>query len=295
MANTTYSLHNGKALPALGLGTYRMKTVEELRPVVTQAIRSGYRLIDTATVYKNETALGSILKEIFADPSFGIQRGDLFITSKLSPQHQGYEKCYQAVLDSLDRLGLDYLDLYLIHWPGTSKTKLSDPVNQHNRTESYRALETLYNNGKVKQIGISNYTPAHLRHLLAHATITPHVHQFELHPCLHQPELIDLCHSHGIQIQAYSSLGEGKLIDGTVCVTGLDDIAARSRSTPPLVLLRWALQHHFAVIPKSTSPHRVQENAGVWNIDLSKKDMDQLDSVYKTQTHRFCWDSTEIY
>ncbi|KAI8339199.1 NADP-dependent oxidoreductase domain-containing protein [Chlamydoabsidia padenii] len=272
-----------------------MKTVEELKPVVTQAIRSGYRLIDTATVYKNENALGSILKDIFTDSTFNIRRSDLFITSKLSPQHQGYDNCYQAVMDSLDKLGLDYLDLYLIHWPGTSKTKLSDPVNQKNRTESYRALETLYKEGKIKQIGISNYTTTHLQHLLENASITPHVHQFELHPCLHQPDLLKLCQQHNIQVQAYSSLGEGKLIDGTVCVEGLKDIATRLQSSEALVLLRWALQHHWAIIPKSTSPHRVQENADVWNIELSPEDMTHLDNIHKTQSHRFCWDSTDIY
>ncbi|KAI8092713.1 NADP-dependent oxidoreductase domain-containing protein [Halteromyces radiatus] len=291
----TYTLHNGNTMPALGLGTYRMKTVEELRPVINQAIRSGYRLIDSATVYKNEAAIGSVLKDIFADPSFGIQRQDVFITSKLSPQHQGYEKCYQAVLDSLERFGLDYLDLYLIHWPGTSKTKLSDPVNQQNRMASYRALEQLYKEGKIRHIGVSNYTTAHLQHLLDHCTVIPHIHQFELHPCLYQPSLLQLCNQHQIQIQAYSSLGEGKLIDGTVCIDGLKDIAAAHHTSEPTVLLRWALQHQWAIIPKSTSPQRVQNNAMVWNLNLSSQEMEQLDQVHQSQSYRFCWDPSDIY
>ncbi|CAO3589836.1 unnamed protein product [Absidia cylindrospora] len=293
----SYKLHNGNHIPALGLGTYRMKTVEQLEPVVTQAIRSGYRLIDTAEVYKNEAALGTILERIFADPSYGVRRNNLFITSKLSPQHQGYEKCYQAVIDSLSRLQLDYIDLYLIHWPGTSKTKLSDPRNQENRMASYRALEQLYKEGKIKQIGVSNFTKGHLQHLLDHCTIIPHLHQFELHPCLHQPDILDLCKRQNIQIQAYSSLGEGKLIDGTVCINGLKETTSRYQqaTTEAVVLLRWAIQHGWAIIPKSTSPERVQQNATVWNIELSSEDMDMLDDVHKLQTHRFCWDSSEIY
>lgn len=155
----------------------------------------------------------------------------------------------------------------------TSKTKLSDPVNQENRMASYRALEQLYKEGKVKQIGISNYTKGHLQHLLDHCMIIPHVHQFELHPCLHQPDILALCNQHNIQIQAYSSLGEGKLIDGTVCINGLQEIASthQPQVSEAVVLLRWALQHGWAIIPKSTSPQRVQQNATVWDIDLSSK------------------------
>ncbi|KAI9252746.1 NADP-dependent oxidoreductase domain-containing protein [Helicostylum pulchrum] len=288
-------LYNGDSIPVLGLGTYRMYTIEELRPVVTEAIRSGYRLIDTATVYRNEEVLGQILQEIFDDPSFGVKRSDLFITSKLSPKDQGFGSCYKAVNDSLDRFKLDYFDLYLIHWPGTTKKKLHDPINQENRTESYKALEKLHNEGKVKHIGVSNYTSKHLAHLLQVCTVIPHVHQFELHPCLYQPDVLELCKKHHIQVQAYSSLGEGKLINGELNVPSLKLVSKRVQQPCALVLLRWAVQHGWIIIPKSKTTARIKQNAGVFSFELSKEDMDALDDIHKTEPHRFCWDPTDIY
>ncbi|KAI8986999.1 NADP-dependent oxidoreductase domain-containing protein [Pilobolus umbonatus] len=272
------------------VGTYQMKTRKELHPSIFQAIQSGYRLIDTATVYRNEEIIGKILKEVFEDTALGVKREDLFITSKLAPQDQGYDKCYQAVLTSLKKLELDYLDLYLIHWPGSSKTDLSDPINQKNRSDSYRALEKLYQEGKVKHIGISNYTPEHMKQLLSTCTIIPHVHQFELHPCLYQTDIIDLCTQNKIIVQAYSSLGEGKLINGEVRVAALEEISKRMNVSTALILLRWAIQHEWIIIPKSKNPERVKENAEVWSIKLSDEDMKALDDVHKSQPHRFCWD-----
>ncbi|KAI7875082.1 NADP-dependent oxidoreductase domain-containing protein [Mucor mucedo] len=271
-----------------------MKTMEELRPVVREAIRSGYRLIDSATVYRNEDVLGEILGEIFADPSFGVKREDLFITSKLSPQDQGFDSCYKAVNDSLTRFKLDYLDLYLIHWPGTSKKKLNDPINRENRTGSYKALEQLYKEGKLKNIGVSNYTPEHLEHLLEVCTVVPQVHQFELHPCLYQPKVLHICQQHQIQVQAYSSLGEGNLINGEVEIPGLQKIADRLGVSSALVLLHWAIQHGWAIIPKSKTTARIKENAKADSFELSQQDMELLDNVYQTEPHRFCWDPTEI-
>ncbi|RCH92265.1 hypothetical protein CU097_011313 [Rhizopus azygosporus] len=291
----TKRLHDGNEIPVLGLGTYRMRSEEELRPVITEAIRCGYRLIDSATVYKNEEVLGKILRDIFADPSFGIQRKDLFITSKLSPQDQGYDNCYKAVNKSLERFGLDYFDLYLIHWPGTSKKQLSDPINSENRMGSYRALEQLYKEGKLKQIGISNYTVKHLSELLQKCEIVPHVHQFELHPCLYQNELLNLCQQHNIQVQAYSSLGEGKLVNGEIKIDCLNDIAQRLQTTPAVVLLRWAVDHGWLIIPKSKTPMRVKENASVLDVQLSDEDIKLLDDIHNAETHRFCWDPTNVY
>ncbi|KAG1404542.1 hypothetical protein G6F60_004253 [Rhizopus arrhizus] len=292
---TTRILSNGNDIPILGLGTYRMKAKEELMPIITEAVLSGYRLIDSATVYKNEEVLGAILKDIFADPTFKIQRKDLFITSKLSPQHQGYDKCYKAVNDSLQRFGLEYFDLYLIHWPGTSKKQLNDPINAENRIGSYKALEQLYREGKVKQIGVSNFTSKHLNELLQVCEVIPHVHQFELHPCLYQPELLEICQKNNIQVQAYSSLGEGKLVNGEVKVDGLEEIAQRLQVSPAVVLLRWAVQHDWIIIPKSKTPERVKENAKSLEVKLSEEDMKLLDNIHKTKPHRFCWDPTNVY
>ncbi|KAI7908221.1 NADP-dependent oxidoreductase domain-containing protein [Cokeromyces recurvatus] len=292
---TSRQLYNGDNIPILGLGTYRMRTYEELRPVVFEAIRSGYRLIDSATVYKNEEILGKILKEVFADPDLNVKRSDLFITSKLSPRDQGYDACYAAVNESLRKFDLDYLDLYLIHWPGTSKRQLSDPINKENRTGSYKALEQLYKEGKLKHIGVSNYTAQHLKHLLSVCTIVPHVHQFELHPCLYQPEILDICKENNIQIQAYSSLGEGALINGTIKMDCLKTIAENHHVSMALVLLRWAVEHEWIIIPKSKTRIRVQENAKVFSFKLSENDMNILDNIHHIMPRRFCWDPTDIY
>jgi diketogulonate reductase-like aldo/keto reductase len=152
----------------------------------------------------------------------------------------------------------------------TSKKKLSDPINQENRTNSYRALEQLYNEGKLKNIGISNYTTKHLSCLLDNCKIIPHVHQFELHPCLYQPELLDLCQKNNIQIQAYSSLGEGNLINGKIRIDCIEDISKRLGVSKALILLRWAIQHEWVIIPKSKTTERIKENAQVLNFELDK-------------------------
>ncbi|KAI9313936.1 NADP-dependent oxidoreductase domain-containing protein [Dichotomocladium elegans] len=300
------TLYNGDPMPILGLGTYRMRSVEELRPVVREAIKAGYRLIDSATVYRNEEALGIILDEIFKDASFGIRREDLFITSKLSPQHQGYDACYKAVLGSLERLGLDYLDLYLIHWPGTAKKKLEDPVNKTNRRESYRALEALYHQGKIRHVGVSNYTVHHLEDLLQTCTVVPHVHQFELHPRLMQEDVLAFCSQHAIQVQAYSSLGEGRLLSDSVIIDIAAAVATRTSSnqgcpaaaattvTPAGVLLRWAVQHGWAVIPKSSVPDRVRANADIFSFHLTDEEVNTLDKLQHVRRERFCWDPTHI-
>lgn len=151
----------------------------------------------------------------------------------------------------------------------TSKKKLSDPINQENRMGSYRALEQLFKEGKIKHIGVSNYTHQHLSHLLETCNIIPHVHQFELHPCLYQPEILELCKKNKIQVQAYSSLGEGALINGKVNIDALDDISNRVNKSKALVLLRWAVQHDYIIIPKSKTVDRIRENAAVLSFEIS--------------------------
>jgi diketogulonate reductase-like aldo/keto reductase len=150
------------------------------------------------------------------------------------------------------------------------KKKLADPINKENRMGSYRALEQLYKEGKIKHIGVSNYTHDHLSHLLETCTITPQVHQFELHPCLYQPEILELCKKSNIQVQAYSSLGEGALINGQVKIDSLDDISNRLNKSKALILLRWAVQHEWIIIPKSKTVDRIQENAQVLSFEISQ-------------------------
>ncbi|KAK3816262.1 MAG: NADP-dependent oxidoreductase domain-containing protein [Benniella sp.] len=253
-----FTLSNGIRMPYVGLGTYRVRDQATLETCLLEALQAGYRLIDTASVYRNEAAIGHSLKRILEQNLVpGLTRQDIFLTSKLAPKDQGYDACLQAVEESLKNLQVDYIDLYLIHWPGTAKLKLPDPQNAINRTESWRALEDLYHARKLRAIGVSNYTLKHLtelverplqthQHQLASAAghttvqdqlssslssspaglldnahghartmVIPHVHQFELHPRLFQRDLVEYCKNHRIQVQAYSSLGEGRLVSLT--------------------------------------------------------------------------------
>ncbi|KAJ1982533.1 hypothetical protein H4R35_000256 [Dimargaris xerosporica] len=272
MAPECYTLNNGIAIPKIGVGTYRIKDEDLVDTVITTAIRQGYRLIDTATVYQNEAAIGKALRKIFDDYStYSVTRRDLFVVSKLAPRDQGFDACYNAVLRSLDKLGLEYIDLYLIHWPGTQKVPHDSDKNRANRQGSWRALERLQTEGKLRCIGVSNYTIQHLNELLSFATIIPSVLQIEFHPLYYQPELISYCQAHGIQLQAYSSLGQGELLDGSVPVPTLDRIAKRHQCSLPIVLLRWGLQHNAVVIPKSTQPTRIKENMTCINMTLSSE------------------------
>ncbi|KAK3836183.1 MAG: putative reductase [Linnemannia gamsii] len=241
-----YTLSNGVRMPSIGLGTYRVRDQATLDTCLLEALRSGYRLIDTASVYRNEAAIGSSLKRIFEQNLVpGLTRQDIFLTSKLAPKDHGYDACYQAVTESLRNLQVDYIDLYLIHWPGTAKLKLPDPQNAINRMESWRALEDLYHAKRLRAIGVSNYTLTHLAQLIerphntshtsshhphssqhsdafsaptptiARTMVIPHVHQFEMHPRHFQKPLVDYCQHHRIQVQAYSSLGESRLVSLT--------------------------------------------------------------------------------
>ncbi|KAG0046160.1 hypothetical protein BGZ83_008650 [Gryganskiella cystojenkinii] len=263
----TYTLSNGVHMPYIGLGTYRVRDQETLDACLLEALRTGYRLIDTATVYRNEKQIGNSLKRILEQGLVpGLTRQDIFLTSKLAPKDQGYDACYQAVQDSLKNLQVDYIDLYLIHWPGTARLKLPSPKNAINRMESWRALEDLYRAKKLRAIGVSNYTLKHLRELVqrphlvhphphpqavdpssvpsavpssptehrnaASTLVVPHVHQFELHPRLIQSDILDFCTVHHIQVQAYSSLGEGRLIslDTLPAQPGTSTAAANTES-----------------------------------------------------------------
>jgi diketogulonate reductase-like aldo/keto reductase len=204
--------------------------------VLDTALCNGYRLIDTASVYKNELDIGHALQELL--PKHSLNREDIFITSKLGPAEHG-KKAYQACCHSLDRLGVPYLDLYLIHWPGVQKLKHDDPQNKQLRKQSWLAMEQLYKDGKVKAVGVSNYTISLLEELLDYATIQPAVLQVEFHPLLYQHEVQLLCQSRKIHMQAYSSLGCGKLLSHPLIVS----VATEHRKAPSQILLKWALQH----------------------------------------------------
>ncbi|XP_056383141.1 glyoxal reductase-like [Hyla sarda] len=281
----TVTLNNGVTMPLLGLGTFRLRGPENLIQAVDAALECGYRSFDTAFVYRNEGDLGHALHQLL--PKYGLSRSDIFITSKLSPADLGPGAC-DACLKSLTELGCEYLDLYLIHWPGKQGWRSDDARNQMARDESWKALENLYHTGKVKALGVSNYTEAHLAQLLESCSVPPAVLQVECHPRLQQTVLVGWCKQNGVHLQAYSSLGCGDLLrDEEVCKVA--NIHGRTSSQ---VLLRWALQQGVGVIPKASTPTRIKENFQVWDFKLSHEEAEMLkgDGTEK----RYCWDPSGV-
>ncbi len=264
---STTTLHNGTKMPWLGLGVFKVEEGQELVNAVKTAIAYGYRSVDTAAIYGNEVGVGQGVREAVEET--GIAREDLFITSKVWNSELGYESTIAAYEESLTKLGLDYLDLYLIHWPVAGKYK-----------EAWRALETLYKEGRVKAIGVSNFQIHHLEDLMKDAEIKPMVNQVEYHPRLTQKELQAFCQQQDIQLEAWSPLMQGQLLDNT----DLQEIADKYGKSVAQVILRWDLQNGVITIPKSTKEHRIAENATVFDFELTADDMKRIDSL--NQNHR---------
>ena len=263
--NSTITLNNGIEMPRLGLGVFRVENSSELVNAVKVAIKNGYRSIDGAAIYGNEEAMGEGIREGIKES--GISREDLFITSKVWNADLGYESTIAAYEASLKRLGVDYLDLYLIHWPVEGKYK-----------EAWRALEYLYKEGRVKAIGVSNFQVHHLQDLLKDAEIKPVINQVELHPYLSQEKVREFCKENDIQVEAWSPLMAGNgLLENDV----LKEIAKKYNKTTAQVVLRWDLQSQVITIPKSTNEGRLIENIDIFDFNLSKDDMDKIDSLNK--------------
>lgn len=277
-------LLTGSQIPIIGFGTYKV-TGAQVDPVVNAALDAGYRHFDTARFYENEKELGAALNAAIA--SGKVKREDLFVTTKLWYSDQGYDSATRAFETSLQKLGLDYVDLYLIHWPGSSHPAHS-PLNAKLRTESWRALEKIYAAGKARAIGVSNYTVRHLQELLVAASVTPAVNQVEFHPLLYQKDLFDFCNQHGIVLTAYSSIGKGKLVDNL----DIGKVAAKYGKFTAQILLRWAMQHGVIVIPKSSSPDRLRQNANVFDFEISQDDMTFLDGL--NQNWHCAWDPSSV-
>ncbi len=263
--NSTVTLNNGIEMPRLGLGVFRVENSPELINAVKVAIENGYRSIDGAAIYGNEEAMGEGIRQGIKEA--GISREDLFITSKVWNADLGYESTIAAYEASLERLGLDYLDLYLIHWPVEGKYK-----------EAWRALEHLYKEGRVKAIGVSNFQVHHLQDLLSDAEIKPVINQIELHPYLSQQKVREFCKENDIQVEAWSPLmaGNGLLENET-----LKEIAKKYNKTTAQVVLRWDLQSQVVTIPKSTNEKRLIENIDVFDFNLSDDDIAKIDSLNK--------------
>jgi diketogulonate reductase-like aldo/keto reductase len=256
------TLHNGVKMPWLGLGVWKMNNEEEVVTAVKSALETGFRSIDTAAAYKNEEGVGKGIKES------GVPRKEIFLTSKVWNSDQGYESTLQAFEDSLARLDTDYLDLYLIHWPVEGKYK-----------DTWRAMEELYENGKIRAIGVSNFHPRHLDDLLGEASIVPMVNQVEFHPLLNQQDLREVCKAKDIQMEAWSPLAQGNLLENPI----LKEIGASHGKTPAQVIIRWDLQHGVVTIPKSSNPGRIQQNGDVFDFELSREEIHQIDQLHENQ------------
>lgn len=255
---TTIRLNNGVEIPVLGLGLYRSPNGAETSDSVRYALEIGYRHLDTARIYGNEADVGAGLR------SAGIPREQVFVTTKLWESDQGYDSSKAALRQSLRLMGLDFIDLFLIHWP-----------IPHKRRYSWMGLEELVDEGLARAIGVSNYMPHHLNELFGYARVMPAVNQIELSPYnyLQRRETIDLCHANGIAVEAYSPLTKGRKLGDPRLVA----IAARYGRSPAQALIRWGLQKGFIVLAKSNRPERIRENAAVFDFALSDEDMATLD------------------
>ncbi len=259
------SLNDGHKIPIVGFGTYK-STDQEGIEAVASAISKGYSLIDTAAIYGNEEAVGKGIK------MSGIPREQLFITTKLWREHLGYESTKKEFENSLQRLNLDYIDLYLIHWPANAKNYQNW---QKANADSWRAMEELQAEGKIKSIGVSNFFQEHLETLFKTANVIPAINQIEFHPGYWQQELVAYCKKQGIAVESWSPLARGKVFEKEV----LETIAKKYNRSVSQVCLRWIIQHEVIVIPKSTSPKRIAENIKLFDFELTTTDMELIDKL----------------
>ncbi|UNK18979.1 aldo/keto reductase [Paenibacillus sp. N3/727] len=251
------TLHDGIKMPWLGLGVYKTQEGEEVIQSVKSAIAAGYRSIDTAAIYGNEEGVGQAISEC------GVPREELFITTKVWNEDQGYESTLKAFETSRKKLGLDMLDLYLVHWPGKDKYK-----------ETWKALIHLQKEGLVRSIGVSNFHIHHLRDIIEDSGVVPTVNQVELHPLNNQKELLQYARENNIVLEAWSPLMQGHLDQPAIA-----KIAEKYGKTPAQVVLRWDLQNGIIVIPKSVKEHRIRENADIFDFELSAEDMSAIDGL----------------
>ncbi|MFG3611579.1 aldo/keto reductase [Rummeliibacillus sp. G93] len=263
MVKQTVTLNNGNEMPAVGYGTFRVKDSNELSDMVVVAIKEGYRHIDTAHIYQNEESVGLGIKKAIDEGL--VTREELFVTSKVWNDGLTYDETIAAYEESLRKLGLDYLDLYIIHWPGLDE----------NYVEVYKALEELYNNKRVKNIGVSNFHVHHLETLLSKTSVVPAVNQIEFQPKLTQVEVREYCKKHGIQVEAWSPLMNGEILNHEVLV----DIAKKYNKSTAQIVLKWDLENDVITIPKSMTPSRIRENLELFDFELTQDEIDKISSL----------------
>jgi len=272
--SSRFRLNQGVEIPVLGLGVFQSPPGLPTRRAVTWALEAGYRLIDTAALYNNEADVGEAVRLA------KLPREEVFVTTKLWHSDHGFENSQQAARRSLERLRLDVLDLYLIHWPRANSPE--------DRLASWRGLEKLQKEGLCRAIGVSNYTVRHLEELAAHSGVVPAVDQVEFHPFVFDPDLLAYCDRHGIRLEAWAPLTRGRRFDDPAVLA----VAAAHRKTPAQVLIRWGLEHGIVEIPKSTHRERIVENSNVFDFHLSREELVRLDGL--RDDRRVGWNPAEI-
>lgn len=265
-------LQNGVTIPPIGFGTWKIPDGEVVASAVESAIRAGYRLIDTAMIYKNEAGVGEGIRRS------GVDRSELFITTKLWYVDQGYDAALKAIDTSLSKLGLDYVDLYLMHWPFEK------------RVESWRAMEEIYKSKKAKSIGVSNFLPRHFESILESGSITPMVNQVEFHPFLYDQlgDIQEFCNENNILIEAYSPLAHAHNLDDPA----IHEIAKKHGKSNAQIQLRWSIEKGTVPIPKSTNTDRIKENLNIFDFSLDDEDIKTIDGLGKNM--RTCADPNEL-
>ena len=293
LGTPSVTLNNGVRMPRLGLGVYRCAPGQETEQTVSFAVENGYRLIDTARLYANEKDVGRALR------ASGIPRDQAFITTKLWKTDHGYDSTLRAFDASLQDLGMDYVDLYLIHWP----LRISKPYRLKAlrrilafvnwppasvRLQTWKAMERLLADGKCRAIGVSNYTVHHLQELMSVSGVVPAVNQVEFTPFCFQRELLQFCRDHRIQLEAYRPLTAGQRLGHPSLVR----LAAKYNRSPAQVLIRWGIQHDLVVIPKASNSNHIRENATVFDFSIADEDMEAMNAW--NENLRLCWDPTGL-
>ncbi|WP_170006589.1 aldo/keto reductase [Bacillus fonticola] len=262
MRPSNISLHNGVQIPEFGLGVFKVEEGTQIEKTIGTAIDLGYRLIDTATFYENEEGVGRAVREA------SVPREELFVTTKVWNSDQGYDETLRAFETSQKKLGLDVIDLYLIHWPVVGKYK-----------DTWRALERLHDEGSVRAIGVSNFQTHHLEDLMARANEKPTVNQVELHPLLSQEPLREFCAAQDIKVEAWSPISRGRFLENPTLL----HLSEKYGKTPAQLILRWHVQHGIIAIPKSVTPARLQENISIFDFELSAQDVKTIDLMNENQ------------
>ena len=264
----SYTLNNGVSIPVLGFGTWKAENGEVAYQAVLEALKAGYRHIDTAAIYQNEESVGRAIRDS------GIPRQEIFVTTKLWNTNHSYEEARQAFEQSMEKLTLDYLDLYLIHWPNPKPLRENDAWETRN-AEVWRAMEDLYQEGKIRAIGVSNFLPKHLDVLLETARIVPAVNQVRLAPGVYQEEVVDYCREKGILLEAWGPFGQGELFQNPA----VQAMADKYGKTIAQIALAWSLQEGFLPLPKSVTPSRIASNLDCFDIELSPADLEILKNI----------------